>query len=53
MAGGVTASWLDQFNVKPVAITVAAKDAAAKSLGDGSGAKKEENRSHAIFQNGL
>ena len=53
VAGEVLASWLDQFKVTPVAIMAAAKEDAATSLIDGSGEKREENRSHAIFQNGL
>ena len=53
VVGVVLASWFDQFKVTPVAITAAAKEEAVTSLIDGSGEKREENRSHAIFQNGL
>ncbi len=53
VAGVVLASWFDQYKVTPVAITAAAKEDAATSLIDGSGEKRDENRSHAIFQNGL
>ena len=52
VVGVVLASWFDQL-VTPVAIMAAAKEDAATSLIDGSGEKSEENRSHAIFQNGL
>lgn len=53
VAGVGLASWFDQFKVTPVAIMAAAKEEAVTSLIDGSGEKRDENRSHAIFQNGL